>query len=554
MVMLLITGIVFSTLILSLIAFPFPASAQKGPHFIPGSEVVGVFGKIPGQDLIVHVWVVVPPGADKNEAANEALRNQGARPLTPHEFSTISLFWDQFSDAVSDNDFVTQYYNPSNDPTEEVLGEPALLSTHSTWTAPTTSMFALFYGGTTDRCPSLVKECRGPQFFDGFNDVAWLELRGDNTLAVTWSGTSIDEADIALNLNFDWATDGVNHFDAETIFLHENGHVAGLGHSEFQKAVMYPSYQEVRRALHQDDKDGITSLYPATGTPNAFPTVTTTSPADGSTFHVKEIITFSGSANDTEDGDLTANLGWTSSIDGSIGTGGSFSKTLSEGTHTITASVTDSGGKTGSASISITVVNDSPLVSITSPTDGSTFDSGATINFAGSASDTEDGVLTASLAWTSDINGPIGTGGSFSTTLSDGSHTIMASVTDSGGKTGSASISITVGTPPATPTAASVVDPIIYSTDGGKNSDKHLLITVTIVNDFGNVVSGASVSIDLSRDGKLVGSGTGLTATDGTITFKLKNAKSGCYTTTVTNVTAEGLTWDDVTPTNEFCK
>ena len=72
--------------------------------------------------------------------------------------------------------------------------------------------------------------------------------------------------------------------------------------------------------------------------------------------------------------------------------------------------------------------------------------------------------------------------------------------------------------------------------------------------DLGNQVSGASVSIDLFRDGSLVGSGTGTTGTDGTVTFTLKNAASGCYTTTVTDVTAAGLTWDGITPANDFDK
>ena len=98
------------------------------------------------------------------------------------------------------------------------------------------------------------------------------------------------------------------------------------------------------------------------------------------------------------------------------------------------------------------------------------------------------------------------------------------------------------------------VDSITYGTEGGKNKDKHLLITVALVDDLGNPVSGASVSIDLYRDGGLVGSATGTTGTDGTAAFSLKNARSGCYTTTVTDVTAGSLTWDGATPANEFCK
>jgi len=194
--------------------------------------------------------------------------------------------------------------------------------------------------------------------------------------------------------------------------------------------------------------------------------------------------------------------------------------------------------------------NEPPTVSITSPADGSTFDSGANILFEGTASDTEDGDLTAGLAWTSSIDGPIGTGGSFSAILSDGTHTITASVTDSGSKTGTDLISITVGTPPQEPTTVSVVS-IDYSTIGG---GRHLLITVALEDDFGYPVADASVSINTYRDGSFYATGTGTTGTDGTLTYKLRNSPSGMYTTTVTDVTAAGLTWDGVTPPNSFTK
>ncbi|MHC5185473.1 MAG: hypothetical protein ACYSPI_14590, partial [Planctomycetota bacterium] len=89
--------------------------------------------------------------------------------------------------------------------------------------------------------------------------------------------------------------------------------------------------------------------------------------------------------------------------------------------------------------------NASPKVFISSPVDNATFESGATINFSGTASDTEDGDLTGNIVWTSNIDSSIGIGSSFSTTLGDGIHTIMASVTDSGGQVGSNSITVTVG-------------------------------------------------------------------------------------------------------------
>jgi len=105
--------------------------------------------------------------------------------------------------------------------------------------------------------------------------------------------------------------------------------------------------------------------------------------------------------------------------------------------------------------VGVAPVNNPPTVTITSPANGASFVSGSSISFSGSASDDVDEGLTASLRWTSSLDGPIGTGGSFTRTLSAGTHTITASVTDSGGMTGTTSVAITVNDstlqPPAAP-------------------------------------------------------------------------------------------------------
>lgn len=94
---------------------------------------------------------------------------------------------------------------------------------------------------------------------------------------------------------------------------------------------------------------------------NTAPTVTITSPSNGATFNVGTSITFTGSATDTQDGNLTGSLSWDSSLQGSIGSGGSFTRSdLTVGTHLITASVTDSGGLPGSATVTINVVDPGP--------------------------------------------------------------------------------------------------------------------------------------------------------------------------------------------------
>ncbi|MGY5140731.1 MAG: matrixin family metalloprotease [Candidatus Nitrosopumilus sp. Bin_571-38] len=456
-------GFVASLLFVSLIAYSLPAFAQ-GPDNTGKPDVIAVSGLVPGKNLVVHILLEVPPGADRNQAAVAALASQGARAFTADEYSLTGLVWDQFSDSDPGNDSVIQRYNPQNDPTGGD-GLIALLNTHTEWNNVETSSFTFDYGGTTGKCPSLVQECKGRQTFDGNNDVAWLALRDANTLGVTWSGTSGNaEADMALNTNFSWATDGVGHIDVETVFLHENGHVAGIGHSEISSAIMEPVYAGINRALHQDDMNAITALYPGTSTPT----------------------------------------------------------------------------------------NNSPTVTISSPFDNSSFDSATVISFTGSAGDIEDGEIT-NLIWTSSIDGDIGTGSSFSTSLSDGTHSITAQVTDAGGKTGSDSITITVGTPPVTGDIVSV-DSITYSGSGGKNNDRHLTVSVHVSDDSGNNVGDASVSIDLYRDGGLVGSATGTTGSTGNVGFTMKNAPSGTYTTTITSVTASGLTWDVTTPTNSYTK
>jgi subtilisin family serine protease len=117
-----------------------------------------------------------------------------------------------------------------------------------------------------------------------------------------------------------------------------------------QQSLWGPSNTADRDTNHEG------SVYVASGSgpANLAPAITIVSPANGATFSTGSSITFSGTAID-EDGDLTASLSWSSSKDGFIGAGGSFSKALTDGTHTITASAIDSKGKTGSSSVVITV-------------------------------------------------------------------------------------------------------------------------------------------------------------------------------------------------------
>jgi hypothetical protein len=88
------------------------------------------------------------------------------------------------------------------------------------------------------------------------------------------------------------------------------------------------------------------------------PSLTLLGPADHAMFSLGQAVTFSATASDPEDGDVTASLGWTSSRDGLLGSGGSLVRSnLTAGFHTITATARDAGGQTASTSFAIQVVS-----------------------------------------------------------------------------------------------------------------------------------------------------------------------------------------------------
>jgi hypothetical protein len=178
---------------------------------------------------------------------------------------------------------------------------------------------------------------------------------------------------------------------------------------------------------------------------NDLPDLVVTFPEDGSTAGITQSILFEGHASDPTDGDITHRILWISDLDGEIGEGGSIASTLSEGTHTVTATVIDSGGIEIRDQRTIHVLaNFPPEISILNPDHKSIFSTGDRIDFSGIAQDGEDGDLSQQIIWTSDLAGEIGGGSTFETSLSEGIHTITATVIDSGGLEASAQIKIQV--------------------------------------------------------------------------------------------------------------
>lgn len=118
-----------------------------------------------------------------------------------------------------------------------------------------------------------------------------------------------------------------------------------------------------------------------------------------------------------------------------------------------------------SASLSHDIVNILPAPTISSPTDGSSFLESASISLQGSATDAESGAIPdASLTWSSDIDGTLGTGSPIAKSfLTVDTHVITLSATDSHGGTGTTTVTIFIVTDPS---PGSVAGQAFRSNDG----------------------------------------------------------------------------------------
>jgi len=239
---------------------------------------------------------------------------------------------------------------------------------------------------------------------------------------------------------------------------------------------------------------------------------------------------------------------WTSTLSVTIAQGSSTSGSFhyldtKAGSPTLTASAT--GATSGTQT---QTVNPGPLATVTvSPSSASVALGGMQAFTATGADAYGNPVPIASASWSVSA----GTPGTVAPT-SGNPTTFTASSTTTGSGSVTATVGSLSGSASVTVVAASKVS--VSSITYGLQK-QNLLVTVALVDGTGNPVAGASVSISLDRGGSLYRSATGTTGTDGKLKFKFGNAPSGCYTTTVTNVAASGLTWDGVTPPNgPFCK
>ncbi len=155
----------------------------------------------------------------------------------------------------------------------------------ATWTSTTVTECSTSYSDTFG-APYRDKQGRDAiDVNDGINVVIVLEgndwTGSSGTLAVTHSASlassgAIVDADLEINGNKSWATDGrSNAIDIQSVVTHEAGHFLGLGHRTERDSIMYPAIAagSVKRVLAAVDSTDVCTLYPgikgSTGSPCA---------------------------------------------------------------------------------------------------------------------------------------------------------------------------------------------------------------------------------------------------------------------------------------------
>jgi len=279
------------------------------------------------------------------------------------------------------------------------------------------------------------------------------------------------------------------------------------------------------------DADGVSSqarIRLHVRAPNAPPVITITSPADGTVVPAGTPVSLAATVTDDFDDALGGGLAWSSDVAGPLGSGGTRTVTLREGTHRLTAAVTDSDGALGSATVVLTVAPTPPVVTIDAPIAGALVFANLGVSFGASAIDATDGDLSGGLVWTSDVDGPIGGGPSFFTnSLRVGTHQVTATVADAGGLAGVAARTVVV-LPPNTFPSVAIDAPI----DGAALFAGTPLLLAAHATDEEDGLLGDAIRWSSDRDGAL-GSGAMFTVT---------SLSAGAHTITATVTDAAGAT------------
>lgn len=181
--------------------------------------------------------------------------------------------------------------------------------------------------------------------------------------------------------------------EAVRAILNETAHVGGLGAKVTGSQRRVNALAAVTRALDIELTD---------------PKVSIQKPVNGKVIGHTDWVDLTGTATDFLG--RTVKITWWSDRDGKLGEGSATSvPPLSVGAHTITASATDSTGRTGTASVDVTVVDSPPVVKMVSPVNGAEIVEGNSIALVATSldPDTNGPVPDSDTSWQVRRNGAL---------------------------------------------------------------------------------------------------------------------------------------------------
>jgi hypothetical protein len=225
---------------------------------------------------------------------------------------------------------------------------------------------------------------------------------------------------------------------------------------------------------------------------------------------------------------------------GNLSTPNVYYEDTKAGSPTVTASASGYGSANQAQTIAA-----GPLASLSVTPGSATVPVGATQRYTANGADTYGNAVTVTPSW------------STSPALGSFSPNPGSTSTFTASTPGSGTVTATVGSLTATSTLAVVTTPTVRVssvTYANLGLFGILQTTIALANGGGQPVSGASVSILIYRNGTPYATGSSSTASTGKVTFSSLFTPAGCYSTTVTKLTATGYTWDGTTPANQFCK